>query len=214
MTLANNKTAALLVSFFSGVVISFFVSYLIFGADKSGGSLMLEQNSSIAPPKQAAQIQEPQITPKEILLVSPDMQNDNFKSFEAPQQPTCTKETQQTDASPPQKVKPEPTIYIETKEANPALLLEERFKKNGDFESALALCEEYYKNEEYQKALQWAINANSIDSKNEKSWALFAKASVKLGRKQNAESALENFARTSGSENIKTLLRQIKAGEI
>ncbi|HRF57885.1 MAG TPA: anaphase-promoting protein, partial [Campylobacterales bacterium] len=68
--------------------------------------------------------------------------------------------------------------------------------------------------EEYQKALKWAISANSIDSKNEKSWALFAKASAKLGRKQNAENALENFARTSGSENIKTLLRQIKAGEI
>lgn len=211
------KAAILFASFFGVAASSFYASYLIFGTDKNSNIVKtpqtIEQNLS------TQRLQEPQTilqnAAREIVVVSSEAQNEKFRSFEpiAPQEAQI-KEPQRVEVSPPPKAAPLPKIHMETKEANQTFLLEERFKKNGDFESALALSEEYYKNEEYQKALKWAISANSIDSKNEKSWALFAKASAKLGRKQNAENALENFARTSGSENIKTLLRQIKAGEI
>ncbi len=211
------KAAILFASFFGVAASSFYISYLIFGTDKNSNIVktpqIIEQNLSSQRQQETQTIL--QNAAKEIVIVSSEAQNEKFKSFE-PQatQEVQIKGAQQTEVSPPPKAEPAPKIYIETKETNQTLLFEERFKKNGDFESALALSEEYYKNEEYQKALKWAISANSIDSKNEKSWVLFAKASAKLGRKQNAENALENFARTSGSENIKTLLRQIKAGEI
>ncbi len=211
------KAAILFASFFGVAASSFYISYLIFGTDKNSNIVktpqIIEQNLSSQRQQETQTIL--QNAAKEIVIVSSEAQNEKFKSFE-PQatQEVQIKGSQQTEVSPPPKAEPAPKIYIETKETNQTLLFEERFKKNGDFESALALSEEYYKNEEYQKALKWAISANSIDSKNEKSWVLFAKASAKLGRKQNAENALENFARTSGSENIKTLLRQIKAGEI
>jgi len=211
------KAAILFASFFGVAASSFYISYLIFGTDKNSNIVktpqIIEQNLSSQRQQETQTIL--QNAAKEIVIVSSEAQNEKFKSFE-PQatQEVQIKGAQQTEVSPPPKAEPAPKIYIETKETNQTLLFEERFKKNGDFESALALSEEYYKNEEYQKALKWAISANSIDSKNEKSWVLFAKASAKLGRKQNAENALENFARASGSENIKTLLRQIKAGEI
>ncbi len=211
------KAAILFASFFVVAASSFYASYLIFGADKNHNIAktpqIIEQNLSTQRPQEAQTVL--QNAAKEIVIVSSEAQNEKFRSFDATtSQESKIKESRQVEALPPPKAEVAPKIHMEIKEAKETLLLEERFKKNGDFESALALSEEYYKNEEYQKALKWAISANSIDSKNEKSWALFAKASAKLGRKQNAENALENFARTSGSENIKALLRQIKAGEI
>lgn len=174
--------------------------------------------------------EKPMSLQKEIVIISPEQRGESeFKSF-APadqgRQQTLEQQEQQRQPQPsvalqpqyqsqlPQTTQKPPKIQIETKSADLTQLLEERFAKNGTIDTALTLSDEYYKKGDYQKALKWAINANSIDAKNEKSWILFAKSSYKLGRKQDAINALENYAKTSGSDAAKSLLRQLRAGEI
>ncbi len=224
------KFISLGTAFFAVAVASFLAAYLIF-AQKQGGESATKEHSEPNATKQAQQPQKQndvveltlageQPMQREIVIVSPTEQTQEFKSLAPTNEqlltPPATQGTQmqQAPTQMPPKPKVVPKINIETKTASHTALLEERFKRNGDIETALLLSEEYYKTGEYQKALKLAISANSLDAKSEKSWALFAKSSYKLGRRQDAINALENFVRTSGSDQSRALLRQIKAGEL
>lgn len=238
------KFLSLGAAFFVVALISFLAAYLIFAQKRDGESAKKECSE----PNATKHAQQPQAQndvveltlageqpmQREIVIVSPAEQKQEFRSFAptdeqpltpaatqgSPAQPAMTPAaTQGAPAQPamtstPPKPKVAPKINIETKTVSRTELLEDRFKRNADFETALGLSEEYYKIGEYQKALKWAISANSLDSKNERSWVLFAKSSYKLGRKQDAINALENFTKTSDSEQARILLRQIKAGEL
>lgn len=104
-------------------------------------------------------------------------------------------------------------VTIEAKKADIAQMLELRFRQQNDFASALALSREYYKRGEYEKALGWAVTANGIDSRVDESWMLFARACVKLNRKNDAINALESFNKHSATSDSRALLRQIRNGE-
>ncbi len=216
------KFASLGAAFFGVAVASFVTSYLIFSHKHESEVVKKERNETNTTIQAQKSNDVVELTlageqpmQREIVIVSPTENTQEFKSL-APtneQQLTPPAAEQQIPAAPP-KPKAPPKIQIETKSANRTALLEDRFKRNGDIETALLLSEEYYKMGDYQNALKWAISANSLDAKNEKSWALFAKSSYKLGRKQDAINALENFTKMGGSDQIKTLLRQIRAGEL
>jgi tetratricopeptide (TPR) repeat protein len=152
------------------------------------------------------------VTPKEIVIISPNEdKTEQFKSFEQKQeQPQPVQQIVQKKEEP----KVAPKIFMETKNTGIIETLQERYDKNPNLPTALAISIEYYKTKDYQKALNWAINANALDSKNEKSWILFAKASYKLGKKTDAVNALENFVKTSPSDNAKATLNQIKNNEL
>jgi len=208
-------------------LVSFFIAYLFFAQKQQAKSPEQTEINNTAKQNETAlssidaagltQVCEKPIEPqKEVVIVSPVQNAQEFKSFAPSNEQQYSSQQQAQPMPTPVAPKPQtpPKIQMETKTASHVLLLEERFKRNGDFETALTLSEEYYKNSEYQKSLKWAVSANSIDSKNEKSWILFAKSSYKLGHKQDAIGALENFAKTGGSDQIKTLLRQLKADEL
>lgn len=164
---------------------------------------------------------------KEIVIVSPE-QNDDArmreiiaKRSDAEQQASLPAQVYLPKQSANQLVQtpikqtiqaktPPPKIYIETKNANQSELLAARYKEHPDTQTAIELYRIFYRAGNYKEALTWAMNANQLDSNNELSWLAFAKASYKLGRKQDAQTALENFIRVSGSQNAKTLLAQIK----
>ncbi len=219
------KFISLGTAFFAVALLSFLAAYMIFSKKQENESVKQqpEQNATQQAQKQDDVVEltlaGEQPMQREIVIVSPTEQAQEFKSLAPTNEQLLTpppQAAQEAIAPAQQQEKPKapPKIHIETKSASHVLLLEERFRRNGDIETALSLSEEYYKTADYKKALKWAISANSLDSKNERSWALFAKSSYKLGRKQDAINALENFVRTSGSEQIKILLRQIKAGEL
>lgn len=215
------KLSYLLGAFLAVALISSMVSLFFLGHKTADTNTTpqspLEQNTSLqkelVSPKVEPAIQTPITTHKEIVIVSPQ---ENMQSFQS-MQPTKEQETQQqtpVQQTVAQKPKVQPKIFMETKNVNHLEFLEERQNKNPDINNALALATEYYKSGEYAKTLKWAMNANSQDSKNEKSWILFAKASYKLGRKQDAINALEKFNQTSPSDNVKALISQIKNNEL
>lgn len=154
-------------------------------------------------------------TPKEIVIISQnDDKIDQFRSFEQ-------KEQRQDEQKPiiqavhkKEEPKIAPKIYMETKSIGLTETLEEKYSRQPSCPIAISLSSEYYKAGDYQKALYWAINANSLDPKSDKSWVMFAKASYKLGKKNDALNALENFIKTSSSDSAKAALNQIKNNEL
>lgn len=154
-------------------------------------------------------------SPKEIVIIS---QNDDkveqFRNLEQKE----PKQDEQKPIIPVTYKKDEPRvapkIYMETKSADLTETLEEKYSRQPSYSTALSLSSEYYKIGDYQKALYWAISANNIDPKGDKSWVMFAKASYKLGKKNDAINALENFVRTSASDSAKAALNQIKNNEL
>jgi len=110
--------------------------------------------------------------------------------------------------------KPKGFIKIETQEVNSIKYLKERFDKSHNIIFALMLADEYYIAKNYQESNKWAITANTIDADNEKSWILFAKSKVKLGKKEDAISALEAYLKNNKSnKTVQSVLNRILSGE-
>ena len=122
-------------------------------------------------------------------------------------------------APEPKKADEKPTsakqqkIDIELKETKTLEVLEERYSRHKSADTAAMIASEHYKNGDFQKAYKWAISANNLDAKNEKSWIVFAESANKLGKKEEAVSALENYIRSSQSDAAKSVLLKIKNHE-
>ena len=111
------------------------------------------------------------------------------------------------------EVKPKGMIKIETKEMNSIEYLKEKYEKTHSIVYALMLSEEYYLTKNYQESNKWAIISNNLDAENEKSWILFAKTKVKLGRKDDAITALKAYVKNNKSQAAQALLNQLIIGE-
>ncbi len=216
------KIAYLGASFAAVALLSFGAAYLIFSNKSAQNASPQNNTTKQQPPESQPTVQIPmtsaalsaQQPQREIVIISPEEKKDEFKSLE----PKIEQNRQDLQAkivqpAEPQKPQTPPKITIETKNGDLIDTLAEKYAKNPDAQTALSLSELLYKRGSYQKALKWAINANSMDPKNEKSWIMFAKSSYKLGRKQDAINALENFARTNPSEAIKETISHIKNDE-
>lgn len=105
-------------------------------------------------------------------------------------------------------------IVIKTKKDKNILeRLIKKFEKNPDPKLAIFLSKSFFKKKYYKKALYWAIKANDLDSSNSESWILFAKTSVKLGKKDEAVNALRAYLTNYNSYKVEKLLQQILNGE-
>ena len=111
------------------------------------------------------------------------------------------------------ETKPKGMIKIETKEMNSIEYLKEKYEKTHSIVYALMLSEEYYLTKNYQESNKWAIISNNLDADNEKSWILFAKTKVKLGRKDDAITALKAYVKNNKSQAAQALLNQLIIGE-
>ncbi len=169
---------------------------------------------------------EPQKTPKEVVLKpSMDFLNnlEEYKKLSEPKQKRVEnrpkpkkQETLVKETKSSLEKKNKNVIKISKSESEQDVLktLEKRFNKNKDPKTALFLSKAYYNKKDYVKALKWAIIANDLDSSNPQSWILFAKSSVKLGKKEQAVKALETFLRTNDNIEIKEVLYSIRRGEL
>lgn len=221
----KNKYKKLLYKVVSFVGVATLSAGVTYSLMSTSGTKQPQQQTIIAQPQQITdknQTMAPQLVsmaqptaPKEIVIVSQNEdKTEQFKSLEQKSQveqvPTPTVQ------AIPNKVEPKvaPKIHMETKNVGVVEALEDRYSKQPSYAVALTLSSEYYKTKDYQKALYWAINANSLDTKGDKSWIMFAKASYKLGKKNDAINALENYLRNSQSENARVALSQIKNNEL
>ncbi len=107
-----------------------------------------------------------------------------------------------------------PKIKIISKKVDTITFLKKRFESTNDINYALMLSSAYYEKKNYKKALYWAIKANEIDPSNERSWILFAKAKIKLGKKREAIKALKIYLKNRESRRVFNVLEKIQNGDI
>lgn len=89
-----------------------------------------------------------------------------------------------------------------------------RFKTNKKPALSLFVAKRYYAMRQYRDAYNYALITNELDSENEESWLIAAKALVKLGDKEKALHLLNEFIARSDSVRAKMVLAQIENGTL
>ncbi len=113
-----------------------------------------------------------------------------------------------------EKVVKKSKIKIISKKVDTITYLKKKFEASGDINYALMLSQTYYDKKDYKKALKWAIKANEIDASNEKSWILFAKSKMKLGKRKEAIKALKIYLKNRESQRVYNVLEKIENGDL
>ena len=88
-----------------------------------------------------------------------------------------------------------------------------RFKNSNNPALSLFVANKYYELGNYTQAYNYALITNQINQKIEKSWILFSKSLVKLGKKKKAIEVLKKYTLSSQSNNAKLLLKEIESGK-
>jgi tetratricopeptide (TPR) repeat protein len=91
--------------------------------------------------------------------------------------------------------------------------IEARFPDTRDYDDAIYLAKYYYGKHQYSKAENWAMQANTIDSTQEESWIIYAKAKAKQGHRAAALRILQAYYDQTGSLRAKMLIDRIRKGE-
>jgi len=91
--------------------------------------------------------------------------------------------------------------------------IEARFPDTRDYDDAIYLAKYYYGKHQYSKAENWAMQANSIDSTQEESWIIYAKAKAKRGHRAAALRILQAYYDQTGSLRAKMLIDRIRKGK-
>ncbi|MDR2033613.1 MAG: CDC27 family protein [Helicobacteraceae bacterium] len=89
--------------------------------------------------------------------------------------------------------------------------LEDAFNRQPTYSKAVDIAETYLKQNDFQKAYSWALRANELNEKDERSWAVFAQASYKLGARDRAINALRGYLNARSSARLSALLLQIES---
>lgn len=88
-----------------------------------------------------------------------------------------------------------------------------RFKINNNPALSLFVAKKYYQLGEYEKAYNYALITNGINNNIEASWIIFAKALIKLDKRDMATETLKKYINQSSSSQAKILLDEILSGK-
>jgi hypothetical protein len=103
------------------------------------------------------------------------------------------------------------SLSVQTKTSGNALdYLIKRFNMKRDPKLAAYIAQSFYKKKNYNQTVKWSIMANSMEPSNEESWLLYAKAKVKLGKKQEAINALRIYLNQYSSQKVKSYLHSLE----
>ncbi len=89
----------------------------------------------------------------------------------------------------------------------------QRFEKSHNPVLSLFVAKKYYELGKYREAYDYALKTNNIDKNIDKSWIIFSKSLVKMGKKDKAVNTLKTYIRYSHSSSALILLNEIKAGK-
>ncbi len=101
-------------------------------------------------------------------------------------------------------------IFITSQDGNSLSFIKKKFYATNNAVFSMKIAEKFYNSKKYEKALKWSLITNEIDSKNEKSWLMFAKIKNKMGKKQDAINALHEYLKHQKSTKAVALLKKIK----
>ncbi len=101
-------------------------------------------------------------------------------------------------------------VFISSTNVGSLSFIKKKFYATNNISFSLLLSEKFLEKKEYKKALKWALISNEIDENSEKSWILFAKAKMKLGKPQDALNALNIYLKNNNSIQVKKVLDDLK----
>ncbi|MDL0088390.1 CDC27 family protein [Campylobacter gastrosuis] len=112
------------------------------------------------------------------------------------------------------KQKPKVQIEVTQGEVSHTDELIAKFEKSKNISYALELARLFFDNGDYENTIKWALSANEINSDNEESWVIFAKAKYKLNQKNDALRVLKAYNKSKNSKVISNLIKQIQDGTL
>ncbi len=89
-------------------------------------------------------------------------------------------------------------------------LLIDNYEFDETYENAMKIARHYFASETYPEAIKWALTANQLDSADDESWLIFAKASIAVGDNDQAKKALQTYLLKRDSLRIRQLYQSIK----
>lgn len=89
-------------------------------------------------------------------------------------------------------------------------LLIDNYEFDQTYENAMKITRHYFASKEYREAIQWSLKANQLDSADDESWLIFAKASIAVGEGEQAKKALQTYLQKRDSIRIRQLYQTIK----
>ena len=87
--------------------------------------------------------------------------------------------------------------------------LRKKFYSTNDVKYAFAIAERFLQMKKYDKALKWSLIANELAPESARSWILFAKTKLKMGKKQDAINILQAYLKTYDSRKVSRFLKKI-----
>lgn len=121
-------------------------------------------------------------------------------------------EQEPQDASNLDAVEEKPFALTITNSDREQVLLRD-FSTTKSFESALDLARLYFAKKTYEKAIYWSKVASRARPNADEPWVIYARSKNKLGKKDEAIKALENFLGFYSSKSALEVLRDLKEGK-
>lgn len=107
------------------------------------------------------------------------------------------------------------SIKIQSREISLTIpSLKNQFELTNDIKYAILLSQKYYDEGDYENAMKWSFTVNSIDKDRIEGWIIFAKSKYKIGKKNDALKVLDAVKEKQPSDEIDSLIRQIKMGTL
>jgi len=101
-------------------------------------------------------------------------------------------------------------VFITSQEGSSLSFIKKKFYATNNAAFSIKLAKKFYESKKYKQALKWSLITNEIDAKSEESWIMFAKIKDKMGKKQDAINALNEYLKHEHSKKAAALLRKIQ----
>jgi len=101
-------------------------------------------------------------------------------------------------------------VFITSQEGSSLSFIKKKFYATNNAAFSIKLAKKFYESKKYKQALKWSLITNEIDAKSEESWIMFAKIKEKMGKKQDAINALNEYLKHEHSKKAAALLRKIQ----
>lgn len=89
-------------------------------------------------------------------------------------------------------------------------LLIDNYEFDETYENAMKIARHFFASDSYPEAIKWALAANQLNSADDESWLIFAKASLAVGESDQAKKALETYLLKRDSLRVRQLYQSIK----
>ncbi len=101
-------------------------------------------------------------------------------------------------------------VFISSQEGNSLSFIKKKFYATNNSAFSIKLAKRFFESNKYEQALKWTLITNEIDAKSEESWIMFAKIKEKMGKKQDAINALNEYLKHQKSIKVAKLLKNLR----